>query len=427
MSNTYAIAAATATLHDVLLKVRTPLPGDPSPDTDLADTVITSKPPDKARDAEGKNQLNIFLYQIQPDAQLRNTPAWGTGNGETPRQPPVALRLYYLITAYGQKDEDQLAHRLLGRAMSLLQDRAVFTPADIEAALPGNTLYRQVERVRVTPHNVSTEEMSKLWTIFQTNYRISAAYEVSVVLIDGAQMARTPLPVLKRGPSDQGVVVLPTADGPYPTLADVVLPAAHQPAARLQSGAKPGDVVTLIGTNLDPGPGGSVKVKLLSRWLPTPFEVTPLAGGTSTRVQFKLPDNQTDLPAGFYTVTVGVTKAGDTERLTSSLALPIAPRILTIAPATPITVDGAGAATLTLTLSPQVWVDQEVSLLVGDRQFRSNPRTIKTATVAFPMRPAPLGTAYLRVRVDGVDSFVVADYGAATLAFDPSVQVTVQS
>ncbi len=424
MSNTYAIAAATATLHDILLKVRTPLPGDPSPDTDLADTVVTSKPPDKARDSEGKNQINIFLYQIAPDAQLRNTPAWGTGNGETARQPPGALRLYYLVTAYGHKDEDQLAHRLLGRAMSLLQDRAVFLPADIENALPGNTLYRQVERVRVTPHNMTTEELSKLWTTFQTNYRLSAAYEVSVVLIDSAQTARAPLPVLKRGPTDEGVAVLPSAAPPYPTLTEVVLP-ARQPAARLQSGAKPGDIVTLTGTNLAAGSGGTVKIRLLSRWSPNPFEVAPLPGGTSTQVQFKLPDNQVDLPAGFYTVSVGVTKAGDSERITSSLSFPIAPRILTIAPANPIHVDGQGNATITLTLSPQLWVDQQVTLLVGDKQYRANPRNNKTATAVFPLKPAPLGAAYLRVRVDGVDSFVIADYSATPLAFDPAVQVNI--
>ncbi|HEU4616344.1 MAG TPA: hypothetical protein VFS15_29800, partial [Kofleriaceae bacterium] len=79
----------------------------------------------------------------------------------------------------------------------------------------------------------------------------------------------------------------------------------------------------------------------------------------------------------------------------------------------------------TLTLSPQVWVDQQVTLLVGDKQYRANPRNNKTATAVFPLKPAPLGTAYLRVRVDGVDSFVIADYSATPLAFDPAVQVSI--
>jgi hypothetical protein len=421
MSNTYAIAAATATLHDLLLKVRAPLPGDPTTDTDLADTVVTTKALDKARDPEGKNQLNIFLYQLGPDAQLRNTPAYGTGNGDTARQPPVALRLYYLITAYGRQDDDLLAHRLLGRAMSLLQDRPLFMPADIQAALPGNDLYRQIERVRATPFHISTEELSKLWTAFQTNYRVSTAYEISVVLIDSTQPRRTPLPVLRRGPHDEGVVVLPTTQRPYPTLTQPILP-SRQPGARLRSGAPPGDIVTLVGNNLA---GATVNVRLLGRWLAAPVLLTPLPGGTDTQVQFELPDNQTDLPAGFYTVAVGVTRPGDSERVSNSLAFSIVPRILTIAPANPIKVDGSGNATLTLTVSPQVWIDQAVSLLVGDLEVRSEPRTGKTATLVFALKPAPLGASTLRVRADGVDSFVVADYAATALVFDPAAQVTI--
>jgi hypothetical protein len=421
MSNTYAIAAATATLHDVLLRVRTPIPGDPTPDTDLADTVVTSKPPDKARDGEGKNQLNVFLYQIAFDAQLRNMPPYGTASGETARQPPVALRLYYLITAYGQKDEDSLAHRLLGRAMSILQDRAVFLPAEIQTALAGNDLYRQVERVRITPHTMSTEELSKLWTTFQTNYRISVAYEVSVVLIDSAQMRRTPLPVLKRGPADEGVVVLPSTQLPFPTLTDVILP-TRQPGALLQSGVKPGDVITLEGNSLS---GGAVSVKLLGRWLAAPFVLAPLAGATDTKIQIKLPDNQTDLPAGFYTVAVGVTKPGDAERVSNSLSFAIVPRVLTITPPNPIKVDAQGNATITVKVSPQVWVDQPASMLLGDREVRANARAVKTDTLVFPLKPAPLGKHFIRVRVDGVDSFVIADYNATPLAFDPALQVNI--
>ncbi len=421
MSNTYAIAAATASLHDLLLKVRTPLPGDPPTDVDLADTVISTKPPDKARDTEGKNQLNIFLYHLTPDAQLRNTPAYGTGNGETARQPPVALRLYYMVTAYGAQDDDTLAHRLLGRAMSLIQDRAVFLPADIQAALPGNDLYRQIERVRIVPHAMSTEEMSRLWTIFQTNYRVSTAFEVSVVLIDSTQPKRTPLPVLRRGALDDGVKVLPSMASPYPTLTDVAMP-SRQPGARLQSGAKPGDIVTLTGESLV---GPTVNVRLSNRWSPTPFVMAPLAGGSANQLAIQLPDNQTDLPAGFYTVSVGVTQPGDSERTSNTLAFAIVPRILTIAPGNPIAVDGSGNATITITVSPQVWPDQAVSLLVDDGEFRANPHPTKTDTLVFPLKPAPPGPHYLRVRIDGVDSFVIADYSAASLVFDTTVQVNI--
>ena len=103
----------------------------------------------------------------------------------------------------------------------------------------------------------------------------------------------------------------------------------------------------------------------------------------------------------------------------------IVPRILSISPASPFAVDGSGNATITLEVSPQAWVDQAVSLLVGDREFRAEPRTVKDGTLVFPLSPAPLGKLFLRVRVDGVDSFVVADYSASPPSFDPAVQVEI--
>lgn len=421
MSNSYAIAAATATMHDMLLNVRTPLPGDPVIDLELADTVITTKPLDKARDPEGKNQLNIFLYQVSPDAQLRNMPAFGTANGETARQPPVALKLHYLITAFGRQDDDTLAHRLLGRAMSLLQDRAVLLPADIQAALPGNDLHRQVERVRVTPHAISTEDLFKLWSVFQTQYRLSTAYEVSVVLIDSAQTRRTPLPVLRRGALDEGPMVLPTTQSPFPALTGVILP-PRQPGAQLATTTRPGDVIALAGHGLA---GGAVSVRLRHRWSPTPFVLAPLPGSTGAEVQVRLPDNQIDLPAGFYTVSVGVTRPGDSERVSNALPIAIVPRIVSIAPASPITVDGAGDAAISIGLSPRAWVDQSASLLVGDREFLAEPRTAATDTLVFRIAPAPLGRHTLRVRIDGVDSFAIADFTASPPSFDPALQVEI--
>jgi hypothetical protein len=45
-------------------------------------------------------------------------------------------------------------------------------------------LHEQVERVRITLQPLTLEEVAKLWNVFQTPYRISVAYEVSVVLIE---------------------------------------------------------------------------------------------------------------------------------------------------------------------------------------------------------------------------------------------------
>jgi hypothetical protein len=101
----------------------------------------------------------------------------------------LALNLYYLLSAYGANDDDPdpHSHRLLAQAMRLLHDHPVLDPGRIREALAGNDLHEQAERLRVTLQPLTLEEMTKLWNTFQTPYRVSVAYEVSVVLIAGTR------------------------------------------------------------------------------------------------------------------------------------------------------------------------------------------------------------------------------------------------
>jgi hypothetical protein len=175
MSSPTAIAAVTATLRHLL---------DRGLGADYPGTRVTTRPPDKARDNSAGNQVNLFLYHTLPNAAWRNR-----GLPDAAGPAPLALNLYYLLTAYGQNDDDAdpTSHRLLGEAMHILHDHAVLDPVAIREALPGNDLHEQAERVRITLQPMSLEELSKLWSTFQTQYRITAAYEVSVVLIARAR------------------------------------------------------------------------------------------------------------------------------------------------------------------------------------------------------------------------------------------------
>ena len=171
MSNPLAIAAVTATLRNLLLRG---VPGLPNQN-------VTTKPLDKARPATStKDQINIFLYQTALNAAWRNMDIpRQVHSGET-AQPPLALNLHYLVTAFGDGDDDSSSHRWLGQAMSVLHDHPVLGAQEIQdALLPDDSgLQTQIERVRITPQSLSLEDMSKLWTTFQTQYRISAAYQV---------------------------------------------------------------------------------------------------------------------------------------------------------------------------------------------------------------------------------------------------------
>ncbi len=68
--------------------------------------------------------LNLFLYDMQENTQLRNKPGWsvsvgGQGNGSaTLTRQPMRMDLQYMITAWATESEDE--YRLLGRCLMAL-------------------------------------------------------------------------------------------------------------------------------------------------------------------------------------------------------------------------------------------------------------------------------------------------------------------
>ena len=412
MSNSLAIAAVTATLQKVLNDTQggitaTLPPGVPG-NLGLSSVSVTTKPLDKARDANANdNQVNIFLYQTSPNAALRNMDlARQIRPGET-ALPPVALTLHYLLSAYAKDDNDTIAHIMLGQAMRIFHDNAVLDQQAIKDALAGNDLYEQVERVRLTQFPLSSDEIAKLWTAFQTQYRISAAYKADVVLIESRQPSRTPLPVLARGSGDSGVSAQADLIPPFPAISNVQPP-------NQQGSAKLGDNLIISGNHLD---GNTVSVRFSSSRLALP-RVAP-AAGTANEVNVTVPNDAVNLPAGFYTVAVIVAKAGQPDRFTNEFPLQIAPVVSNINKQS----TGPGNLTVTLTCSPEVQPEQRVSLLFGNLEILAQPFTGQTGTLKFEVT-ASNGDYYLRLRVDGVDSLLV-DRTVIPPRFDPTQKVTI--
>jgi len=415
MSNTLAIAATTSTLRNLLLTQI------PSLDSDLSDLEVTIAPPDLARKGITKAQLNLFLYQTVVNGAWRNM--------DMPRQvrpgetgsPPLALNLHYLVTAYGRSeaDNDGVSHRVLGGAMSVLHDHPVLGQSEIASSLPNNNLAEQFERLRITPLTVGVEEMSRLWTVFQTQYRISAAYEVTVVLIDSRAPTRAALPVLTRGPKDRGVA---TITGTAPTI-DEIRPPNLQPAARQ------GEDVAIVGSQLQ---SADAVVRFTSTRLEQPIEIAPQPGGTASEITVHLPDKTDDPNAmsdwapGFYTAALVVTRAGVPLLLSNPVAFALAPRI-TVSPTTA----PSGTLNLTLTCAPRIAPDQRVLLILGERQMAPdgiiNPVDImQPSQLTFSVPGVAAGSYVVRLRVDGVDSIPVVYSGAPPVpSFDPAQKVTV--
>lgn len=422
MSNPLAIAAVTATLRNLLLQGLTD-------DGFGDDVIVTTQPLDKTRgnNANQGNQVNLFLYQTQLSASWRNSDMPGVKPGET-GHAPLPLNLYYLLTAYGpdNDDVDLIGHQLLGRAMSVLHDNPVLGMAQIEAALPDTDLHRQLERVRITPQPLSLEDMSKLWTTFQTQYRTSISYEVSVVLIESKRPTRTPLPVLQRGRTDQGV---DTTTSPSPLLRQVRV-ANQKPTAEL------GDRFTLLGEQLDSA--DALTVQLRHPLLTNPLLLTPLPERKATELQVQLP-NLVDTPgvsgewlAGFFTLSLLVQRTDLPTWTTNEIPLAVAPRITISAPAA---ASGAipeapqGDVSITLDCIPQVRPGQRVMLLFGDLQIPVEVIPTPAAptlatTLTFLVKNARPGTYVLRLRVDGVDSMPI-DFTSRPPQFANNQKVTI--
>lgn len=419
MSNALAIAAATATLRSVLLTKIVEL------DATLSDLDVTTQPPDLARKSGTKPQLNIFLYHTALNAGWRNMDLPNQVKPGERGLPPLALNLYYMITAYAREDNDTLdlsSHRIFCAAMSVLHDYPILKKSDIGTALPSNDLAEQLERIRITPHPLSVDEISKLWTVYQAPYRVSAAYELTVALIDSNLAPRAGLPVLRRGSADQGVFAVASK---APQLASLR-------AANKQAAARLGEELVIVGDNLRAA-GSTVRFEGM-RFEAT-LELAPRAGDTPDQLIVRLPASgpAPDDPAafahwapGFYALSV-VSNLPDTPAFSSNqLGFALAPSI-TVSPlnVTP------GDFVLTVNCTPQLRPGQQVRLVFGEQHIA--PLAIgvpadafQPTSVTFQLTAVPADTYLVRLRVDGVDSIPVVYAGNPALpAFDPNQQVTV--
>jgi hypothetical protein len=389
------------------------------------------------------HRINLYLYQVTPNAALRNADLpTRDAQGRLSQRPQVALDLHYLLAFYG--DEKTLEpERMLGAVARDLHARPLLTRVVIEDAiasspdLNGSDLADAIESVTFTPVVLSLDELSKLWSIFfQTPHTLSMIYQGTVVLIEAEEGAAPAPPVLRRGDQDRGV---DTLLGPFPRLEDVFVgepadssqnrPAAADLRPRPPSfpGAQLGLQVVLAGENLA---GDSTQVEFAHPRLAAAQLLDPVSL-ESGEIRIDLPDAgnsvaQIEWAAGLYSVRAMVQR-GDSLKTSNTVPMALAPRITQIQPANPIPGAGGNVA-LTVTCSPQVLPEQSAELLLVDRQVTADPHPAPTDTLAFVIENAPsVQDALVRVRVDGVESMPFVRTGSPLrLVFDDAQKVTIQ-
>jgi hypothetical protein len=420
MSNGFAIAAVTATIRR---QIDEGLSADKVGDVTGA-FAVTAIPPDRIVKANQPEpiQVNLFLHQVTHNAAWRNVDLPSRdSDGDVVRIPPVAINLHYLVSAYGP--DPYIPEILLGHTVRILAENATLSreairrmltpsgPDPMLTALLGSDLDDQPELIKIAPETVNTEEMSRLWSTFQSSYRPSVAYQVSVVLIDGRGRARPSLPIRSRGVSSDvlavpELVAIEAASGPLDpidTESAVVLSGrglVDSDGVRVQFGTVTRDLAAadMIGETL--------KVDLAA-------DPRPLAGVTGVRVLHSIPLGEPPVAHDAY---VSNTVAAIIRPTISSTSRTVG---------STETIDGVdyAAGTFKVTVSRPIGSEQKVELLLNefgapaDRTprgyvlpFPPGNGIVSPATEAATLEIAYSGIArfaYLvRLRVDGAESLL---------------------
>jgi hypothetical protein len=439
MSNALAVASVSFVLVDLL--------NNGLIDHDISATLgnevtVSALSPDKVDGLQTKatanSQLNLFLYNVTQNQGWKNVgyPSRDS-NGDRVNNPPLAINLHYLLSAYGM--EQFHSEILLGYGMQLFHETP-FLPRDairkslaapslvppgqglppFMASLFTSELAEQVEQIKIWPETLSTEEISRLWTAFQAKYRPTAAYQVSVVLIESRAATKSALPVLKR--SIQAITLQkPTID----QVASQKTPADPVDASQM---ILPGYLLVLNGSELK----GQNTIVLLSG-----LQVVPPSGSVSPR-RITLP-----LPAGLFPgpqsvmVQQTVTYASSGQQYpgfeSNQASFVLHPVIQNVSAAN---IQGSGttprSGDLLLTVNPPVGSTQDVRVALNqylsgsppaDPQlaytFQLPPRIQLQSPPSSPPPPSPdlqvsfsgvmPGTYVVRVQIDGADSPVAMD------------------
>lgn len=421
MSTDLAVTAVTQTLRQILDDEVADKWGPDVLSGDLTkQRFITNLPPHKVRERHAsENVVNLFLYRTDVNAAWRNLSPPTQGRPGEPSAPPLALNLEYLISAYGEDDREEVAHFFLGQAMLALHDLALLPRQKLFDVLKKARVHDQFERITVTPRALSIEEISKLWSVFQTQYRASAAYLVTVVLIDSKVAARAPLPVLKRGPQDRGV----TAVASSPPALDAARPATGFAAVRL------GEDLLVSGDRLDVG---SMGAKVRHRLMPAAqsLPVTPV-NGRQLKVTIPAAGSAPGIagawPAGLYSLSLEVTRPGLSPWMTNDVPFLLAPAVV-VAPTT--LQPPAPSFEVTIEATPQVRANQTIMVIFDDLQVA--PKSVAPSAnaddpsiVKADLPGTVVGAHRVRLRVDGIDSIPMRKAGEA-IDFDADQSVTVK-
>jgi hypothetical protein len=435
MSNALAIASVSFVLVDLLNNGLI----DRNISSSVGDVIVTAWPPDKvdALQQDGKSQLNLFLYNITQNQGWRNIDYPSRdASGDRINNPPLALDLHYLLTAYGA--EQFHSEILLGYGMQLFHETPFLPREAIQMSLSAPTqvsdtslsvpsgmlnlftsgLANQVEMIKIWPQTLTTEEISRLWTAFQAKYRSTAAYQCSVVLIQSEASTKTAPPVRRRTLTVNTFI--------QPVITSVYGLSNTSPPVQSAQPILPGYSLVLVGTEMQ-GNEGTIVLIGGEPVYPPASAITP------TRIVAQIPS---DLLAGTQSVQIvqplllgspPVDHNGVSSQPATFVLVPVIQNIEVTTGFS--TVTGLEVDLITLTVDPPVGATQEVLLLLNQVPQPGSPPATPLAysfvaepaysllspplstpppspTVSIPYSGVTPGNYLVRLQVDGAQSLL---------------------
>lgn len=388
MADYRAIEGASRTLRSLLRdRMQEPVP-------------ITLLPPDVEPADIDEPRVNLYLFEIRQQAQLKNQMPPGEGSPGAYGKPPLSLELLYLLTTVfpteTSLEADLSCQRMLGDALAVLNEWPVVTgkllaitsrDRPVGAPILDVALLDEHEALKTTLHPAGLDDYTKIWTALPDGaFRRSVVLSVSVVQIAARVPPPSPRPVLTRR--------LIADLGRRPVIASVFRTATLPTDPTAEPRVVLGDSITIRGHNLA---GKRTLVRLGGL---DPIEVVP--DGAGERLAIALPDTiypadadppgprpiPTDrrLRAGTLTVQVLVERAresiegGRDDRGTPGVAtarafsdvgvLQLLPELSSVSPPNAtIAAAAAPEAMLTLTGKRLFRPDGATTVLIGDHAF----------------------------------------------------------
>ena len=143
----------------------------------LSELQVTHDSPADLKNASGSfEKINLYLYQVLEHAFTKNQLPTALDDHSL-AQPPLTLRLYYLLTPYAS--DPLSAHKVLGHAMRAFYDNGIVAEEQLSEGLRLAT-----DKLSIVLLSARLEDLTRVWNALQTPYRLSVCYEVRVVPIE---------------------------------------------------------------------------------------------------------------------------------------------------------------------------------------------------------------------------------------------------